>query len=516
MRRAVAPPAVAVLLLGPFVLAFFSGGYFDEPRAWAGIAVWALVLVATWFGRPLPSSPAGWATLGGLVLITVWSAISLAWAPAAGPAFHNMQRLVLYVGALIAAIGLLRTPRATRAVEPALALGSTVVIGYGLAGRLLPGLVHETSSRQAGSRLEQPLTYWNAEGLLAAMGLVLCARLCGDRSRSAPVRVLAAAVTGPLGVAVYLSYSRGAIAAAVVGLVVVTALAASWSQLRATTIALAAALVAGAVASGFTGVASFHAVTLTVREHNGAIFLAILIGVMAVTGLVGWLALRRERDRRLRVGSMPLPAATPALAGAVVVIALGGLVAGGLRERHGTNTPALAPPAQRLTNLDSNRYEYWRVGLDAFAQHPVLGLGSGGFRVAWLEHRRVPEGVLEIHSLELEMASELGLPGLLGLALFVGGALVAAGRALGRSRQLTAGWCAVAVTWLLHASIDWDWQMPAVTLPVIVAVGGLIAVAQAPEPWTDGQAAASPERRPQVGLAPATGASHPDEQAVGS
>ena len=96
---------------------------------------------------------------------------------------QNVQRLVLYVGALLLAVGTLRDSGLRRAAEPALAAGAAIVIGYGLSGRLLPDLIDLDSSRSAGGRLEQPLTYWNAEGALAAIGLVLCARLAGDRSR---------------------------------------------------------------------------------------------------------------------------------------------------------------------------------------------------------------------------------------------------------------------------------------------------------------------------------------------
>ena len=78
---------------------------------------------------------------------------------------------------------MLRAPPAQRAVEPALAAGTLIVIGYGLSERLLPGLLHFARSVSAQGRLEQPLTYWNAMGELAAIGFVLAARLAGDRSR---------------------------------------------------------------------------------------------------------------------------------------------------------------------------------------------------------------------------------------------------------------------------------------------------------------------------------------------
>ena len=40
-----ADAARVALLAGPTALAFFAGGYFDGPRAWAGVAAWLLVVV---------------------------------------------------------------------------------------------------------------------------------------------------------------------------------------------------------------------------------------------------------------------------------------------------------------------------------------------------------------------------------------------------------------------------------------------------------------------------------------
>ena len=43
--------AAACLLAGPTVLAFFSGGFFAEPRLIAAIVAWALVLALAVTGR---------------------------------------------------------------------------------------------------------------------------------------------------------------------------------------------------------------------------------------------------------------------------------------------------------------------------------------------------------------------------------------------------------------------------------------------------------------------------------
>lgn len=476
MRRGILTVAAALALVGPTALAFRAGGYFTESRLVAAIVVWVLVLLVAMVGpAPLPRARPGRLALAGLVLVTAWSALSVSWAPLRGPATENVQRLVLYVGALILSIGVLRSHRARRAVEPALAAGALVVICAGLSGRLLPGVVHLAHSVRAGGRLEQPITYWNAEGLLAAVGLVLSARLAGDRTRPTAMRIAAAAVAAPLGIGVYLSYSRGAIAAAVVGLVVLVATAPVRAQLRAALTALAAAIVAGACSSAFPGVASLSG-AIPARERDGAAMLAILALIAAVAGLV---TARRTAGERTAGDDSPLPGAPrfAALATAAAGLVAVGLVVGGLRER--SHAGVTGARATRLTTVSSNRYDYWRVGVRAFGHHPLDGLGSGGFRTYWLRERSIPESVQEVHSLELEMAAELGGVGLLGFGAMIAGVVLAARGALRRHPGLAVGWCAAGLAWLLHASIDWDWQIPAVALPAIVLAGASIAAAEA-------------------------------------
>jgi hypothetical protein len=77
------------------------------------------------------------------------------------------------------------------------------------------------------------------------------------------------------------------------------------------------------------------------------------------------------------------------------------------------------------------------------------------------------------------VAAELGLVGLLALALLCGGVAVTARRALAGQGPVAAGAAAALVVWFLHASIDWDWEMPAVTLPALVLAGLLITQAEA-------------------------------------
>src|SRR5436305_5668436 len=123
-----------VLLAGPTVLALFTGGYFPEAQAWAGLAVWVLVALALIRNPgPLPRGRPLWLAAGGLGLFAAWTLLSMTWAPIAGNAYHAGQLVMMYLGALLAA-ALLLGPNAIRGwVEPALAAGAVIVIGYGLA-----------------------------------------------------------------------------------------------------------------------------------------------------------------------------------------------------------------------------------------------------------------------------------------------------------------------------------------------------------------------------------------------
>ena len=405
--------SVAVLLAGPTVLAFFSGGFFDEPRLVAGFTAWLLVAVAAITSeQPLPRSRAGRVALGAFALLTLWSGLSLLWAPLSAPATDDLQRNLLYLGALTAAAALLRGPAAARATEPALAAGALVVVGYGLSGRLLPGLIELSAGVRAAGRLEQPLTYWNAMGALAAVGLVLCVRVAGDETRPAALRAAALAAAPALGAGTYLSFSRGALLAAGAGLLAMTLLARRRPQLRAS-LAGAGLGVLGAVACGaFAGVRALEG-SPAAREREGAVALVLLLALAACGAALALAAARRERAGTLAAGSFSLPRVRTPLATALAAALVAALIAAAWAEnRPGRGPAASGARTERLSSLQSDRLDYWKVAARAGAGSPIAGVGAGGFRVEWLSERNLPEPADDAHSLYLETFTELGLVGL--------------------------------------------------------------------------------------------------------
>jgi O-Antigen ligase len=438
MRRRARTAAAAGLLLLPVIVAFSRGGYFDAARLRAGIVACVLAAAGVLFG--LRTTVAGKVALGGMAALTAWTALSLTWAPMGGPAIDDLERLVLYLAALVAAAALLDT----RATEPALLAGITLTAVYGLSERLLPGAISLTRSAAAGDRLSQPLTYWNAQGALAAIGLVLAAGLVARADRPARIAAAAAPV---LGLDLYLTLSRGALGAFAAGALVLLAMRPRQATLLAVLLVTAAAAIPAIAAETVFG-SVMHAQSST---GAGAGMLVLLV---ATSASAAWLARPWEPE--------PLnwlrPVASIALAAALATT----VVAAAHSGRNG------APEGSgRLTSTQSNRYAYWRVALDTFADNALKGVGSGGYRVEWLQRRDFAETVRDAHSLYLETLAELGIIGLLALAALFGGVAACV------RHEAAAG--AALAAWAVHAGVDWDWEMPGLTLVAILLAGAAIA-----------------------------------------
>jgi len=209
------------LVCATAVLCFRSGGFFHDPRTGMAIAAWVgVAVVAVLPAGPslVPPAQVGRVALAGLLALAAWTALSLLWAPLLGSAREDALRLALYAAVLPLSVFAFRGRALVRALEVALAGLAAVVVGYGLLGDL--GAIDVKASAGSDGRLDQPLTYWNAMGALAAFGLVLCVRIAADRTRPSTLRLASGIAAVPTAGALYLTYSRGALAAAALGLVV--------------------------------------------------------------------------------------------------------------------------------------------------------------------------------------------------------------------------------------------------------------------------------------------------------
>ena len=157
--------------------------------------------------------------------------------------------------------------------------------------------------------------------------------------------------------------------------------------------------------------------------------------------------------------------------------------------------------ATRLGRLGSNRYDFWRVALNRFEHAPLVGIGADNFQEAYLQHGKSGEQPLYPHSVELRTLSQTGLVGAVLLVAALAAALTAAGRAMRRR----AGWAPAAaaagvgafVYWLVHGSVDWFWEFPALGGAAFALLGLAAGAGPAATEGARGRA-----RRPLVAGAP--------------
>jgi O-antigen ligase len=147
---------------------------------------------------------------------------------------------------------------------------------------------------------------------------------------------------------------------------------------------------------------------------------------------------------------------------------------------HGFRHPALEAGAlkedqtQRLTSVSAaNRIALWQIAWENFRQHPLTGTGGDTYQLIFEQNRpaNFPQSTKYPHSVWLSLLSDTGIFSFLAFAAFSVGCLcLAFYNALSttrttKSRALVAGSAAALTAYLASSTIDWNWYIPASTLP---------------------------------------------------
>jgi len=484
------------LLPGALVVGFgFSaGGFFARTVAVGVVALCALLAIRLLAGgRPLEGFGA-WpaAVCAALTLLAGWTFLSGEWSESPGRALYEFDRVLLYLLAFVLMASLARTTEHVRWVVRGLLAGIVVVCGAGLVTRMLPELAPSAATVEA-ERLSYPLMYWNAVGILCATGLVLAFALTSDLREHAAVRVASAGALPVLAATLLFTFSRASVLLAVVGLLVLAAASRSRGLVSALLV-LPAAIVAVSAAYNADELSSERPTSALAVDQGQDVALVVLL--CTVGAIVARWTLLRLDDRLGAAARLRAPRArrVPRAAWAVgaVVVAAAALAAGaGTIERQydrfveGDTVELEGADAgdnrARFANAGNNgRLLQWDAALRGFEDDRLKGTGAGTFALTWSLHRESFFQVQDAHSLYLEALSELGVAGLafvvLALVALLGGLLV---RVRGPDRTLYAALFTATLVWAVHAGVDWDWEMPAVTGWVFAAGGAALAAGPA-------------------------------------
>jgi tetratricopeptide (TPR) repeat protein len=491
-----------------FVLVAFvtTGGTDLAPNTWVeiGAALLAAVAAAAVIVIGGPGRAWGGTTLLLFAALAALTFASIAWSVQPDNSWVEANRTLSYLAAFGTAMALARlVPAGWRAVIGAVAAAAVALSAYALLAKVFPATL---DANDPVGRLRAPFDYWNATGLIGALGLAPCIWGGARAARGRLLRALTVPAIAILLAVVVLSYSRGALIAAIVG-------CGCWFAL--TPMRLRGVLVLGLGAVGGAVVTvwalAHHALThdnatlasRTSAGHTLGIVLLVMIVVLAVAGFAATIAMDRIDLRpraRYRVGV--------GLIAALALVPLGGVVAvatssrglpGEVSHIWTTLTSAngvVTETPGRLVELSNSRPRYWREGLRV-GEHAVLkGTGAGGFLTARAHYSNDVLVAGHAHSYVIETFADFGLLGILvslGLLIAWGGATV---RTLGRNRRREpriasapdaerAGlltMLAVVLTFGVHSAIDWTWFFPGVAIPALVCAGWLAARGPLSEP----------------------------------
>jgi tetratricopeptide (TPR) repeat protein len=500
-------PALATVLLGALLaaVAFGAAGGTELSRTTVveillvlvGGAVVAAAVVAA------PPGPLHGATaLLAFALLAALTAISIAWAIVPELAYVEAGRTLAYLAVFAAGVAAARlAPRAGPVVLKGILAAALAALVYALAARVWPASLGE---QEISNRIGQPFQYWNAVGTAAALAVPGLLWLGARRSGSGWARALAYPGTGVALLAMLLSQSRGALAAAALGTIAWLALVPL--RLRSLPVLALPALGAGAVAAwalskdAFAETAQPLAAKEAVAGDFGLLLVAMLLllagaGIAVEAGRSRWAA--PERLRR-RAGIAALAVAAVALVATLGAVAAGDRGLGGtLADRWDelTSETETAPAEQgagRLTAAASTRAKYWKEARLIFEDRPSVGTGAGTFRVARLRHRADSSVTGHAHGYVPQTLADLGLVGLaVSLVLLLAWLVAAARTTLLHPRRLPwrryerplprRDWTGerialvalalTAIVFGLQSAIDWTWFVPGPAAMALVAAG---------------------------------------------
>jgi O-Antigen ligase len=495
--------AVAVWL----VWAAHDGGFAPEqwlPGALIDIGLLTVLLASRAARQSVQRAGLPALAFGGYVVL---SYLSILWAQVRGDALDGANRTLLYWVVFVFFAGAPLTERA-RLLLTATWAYAVVTIGA------VDFLHASTATGPRGffilGRFAKPISYPNANAALFLMAFLPLQVIASRREQHVAIRATATVGSCLALELALLGQSRGSVVA--LPLAVVAYFLITRNFLRALPVLLIVA-----VAAGPTVPSLLHVYRAVVNNTGYSSALSQARWEIAVSSLAAGLAAVAVAlaDSRVRASARTcrllrnvlLGSAAAAGIAAVVGVAL---FAHPLRRAHHAwdnfTTNASAPPEtiHIASGVGTSRYDVWRIALNEFKAHPIGGVGSDNYLVGYLRHRRTVETARYPESIELRALSETGLVGALLFFGFLGFALKRGVSAARSESMPNAALAALVATsyWLLHASVDWLWEFPALAAPALGLLGLAVGAARDSRAGSSVSASMAPWRR----RAPATAA----------
>src|SRR3954471_22262531 len=410
---------IAMLIVLSAVVA--RGGFRLEPTTdveiglmLAGAGSVAAACIVRRPDTPLCGGGAGLA----FAVFAVYTALSIIWSLAPSDSWLEANRTFAYLATFAGAVALVRLfPHRWADLLYGVLMGTVAICAWALLTKVFPGaFAHD----EIYARLRAPFEYWNSVGLMAAMAVPPLLWLSARRAGRAVVNALAWPLLGLVLVCLMLAYSRGALVALGLGLVV-------WFVAVPLRLRAVAALVSASLLAMPVVIWAFAQDGLTVDRapmvarvdagHELGALLLLLAVLLAAAGLaVGFLTATRpptERTRRIAGRGLLAGLALVPVAVLIALAASPGGISGQTSETWNrltdpqARTPANTP--DRLTATSSVRAQYWDEALKVHAHSTLVGTGAGAYATGRNRYRQNGDVIVRhAHGYVVQTLSDLG------------------------------------------------------------------------------------------------------------
>ncbi len=475
--------AIAALLATVAALSFLSGGYILQRTAPVVFVLAAVAVVVVWRARSLvrPSRPY-LVAVAAFAALVAWTGLSILWSAGPDLSWVSFDVALLYL-LVMTGVGLLPGgPLQLRLAAHGFGLVVLVVALYSLLGKVAPDLV---THAQLVARLRAPVGYWNVLAAMIVMAIPVFLATASSKATRPWLRGLAAAALVVLALTFFFTFSRGGYVALFAALLVY--FMCTTRRLSALASLAIAASLAGAVLFGLRDLETLFSATQdsslrTSQAHvlagwlGAALIVAVAAQVLVALAEVRW-TLSARQARLVGTTVVAVLVMAPLVLGTVYVLGHGGGAWISTQYHAALSPSGPSNDVQRLASLGSSgRIPWYREALRGFSHHPVAGTGAGTFRFTDELYRTNTYVAKHSHSQWLNVLTELGVVGFVLFAVAIGGLVVAAFGRLFRDRRdphraLLAACQAAIIAFVVHMSLDWDWDMTSITIAFLLLAG---------------------------------------------
>ncbi len=470
---------------------FFNGGYFTGMMTACAIWAWLLVSLVAWtrtrdiFLQPRAGVIAPVIALGAFWL---WNGLSQFWSVAPDLSWTEFNRTGGYLAVFVLGAFTARHRLSRNLAAWLFLAAASAGAFYSLGVKALPTVVDNLDNV---IRVSVPLGSVNGLGLLAAFTFPLALYLSSSRKFFWLLRLLAMLTAPLLLICLFYTLSRGATLALVIGLIAYF----SFSPLRLRSfgsflLALAPTLAIAWWSTRQAALSNDH-VALPSRAAAAAHLRIYLILAFLTVGLIYGIALfigkRIKFPRQISriTGAISLIAVLAALfvGSSLFISSKPSFTQWAIDSYHNFTLPGSSKgDVNRLFELgrSGDRWQLWQESVSDWQKHLITGSGAETFPIIHLTLRTSSRlYVKQPHGLAFRVLAELGLVGFMLIGAFISltmffGTLNFCRLKHRWERGMMVTFLAMAITYLVHTSYDWDWNMFALTLPYFFFSGILV------------------------------------------